>query len=410
MLTELGYSYDFYDGIFPADYGVYDIIIQGMDGGMVTQIPELASYISAGGCAIIIGGSQYQPFALDVDAHLMDIDETNYFWTTVVGTPDITVLDPGHPLAAGLPSPYDFVDPSATYYMLRILDPTAYPVAVNGDGWSAIVTKDLGGGKFTWFINSPYELYYTDPGDYNYLKTYLGNAIDWCMGPVFEYSFQLSPYGNIIHVNYNPGGWLNGYMTLGPENWNPVLGKAKGGWFYMAIDIYPDETPGYYETMFLKGKISTREGEYIITNDGMGYDGPISVTLVPVAVSAEAQGPDITERLSTEVAPSAWYHFQMNPYSDVAHMNTNPGGWLNGYVDPYIPPAPLLGFAHLGKFYYGYDGIGTGYTLGFVAGVVPTRDGDFIATADGSDYIGPEYIWLTPVSGQIPAEGVLSLK
>ncbi len=182
-LTELGYSYDFYEYTFPVDYSMYDIVIQGMDGGYVHQIPELASFIDAGGCAIILGGSGWEPLVLDVDAYLMDVNETNYGWKIVTGTPDITVVNPAHPLASGLPMTYDFVDDGASFYMLRIVDPAVDLIATNGDGEKAIVAKPLGGGKFSWFVNSPYESYWLDPDDYLYLKTYLGNAITWCIPP-----------------------------------------------------------------------------------------------------------------------------------------------------------------------------------------------------------------------------------
>jgi len=129
----------------------------------------------------------------------------------------------------------------------------------------------------------------------------------------------------------------------------------------------------------------------------MSYFGPWDVTLVPVAAqSEELEGSDITEVLGSEVTPEAWYTFQVNPYIDIVHLNTNPGGWLNGYDEVYEPDAPVLGFAEGGRFYFGVDGIGTYYTLGFVAGTVSTRDGDWIMTIDGTDVVGPTYIWLTP--------------
>lgn len=216
----------------------------------------------------------------------------------------------------------------------------------------------------------------------------------------FQYHFRLDPYATVIHLNTNPGGWLNGYMTGGPTDWNPVLGKYEAGRFYMAIDIYPDATPGYYETLFLVGTVATRTGQFIRTHDGMSYDGPYDVTLVPVtAQSEELEGPDITEVLLSRVTPEAWYTFQLSPFSDIVHLNTNPGGWLNGYDEVSIGDSPVLGFAEGGRFYFGIDHLcddARRYTLCFVAGTVPTRDGDIIRTTDGTGYVGPEDVWLTP--------------
>jgi len=216
-------------------------------------------------------------------------------------------------------------------------------------------------------------------------------------GEEFQYHFRLDPYANVIHLNTNPEGWLNGYMTGGPANWNPVLGKYEAGRFYMAIDIYPDQSPGYYETLFLVGTVATRTGQLIRTYDGMTWDGPYNVNLVPAAQTEELQGLDITEALDSQVTPVAWYVFQINPYAEIVHLNTNPGGWLNGYDETPEPDAPVLGFYEGGRFYFGMDGIhGAPITLIFIAGEVSTKDGYMIRTKDGTSYVGPDYIWLTP--------------
>jgi len=234
------------------------------------------------------------------------------------------------------------------------------------------------------------------------VPTLIHNALAWAAQPqpAFQYHFRLAPSINVIHLNVNPGGWLNGYMTGGPTGWNPVLGKYETGRFYMAIDIYPDQTPGYYEMLFLVGTVATRTGQLIQTTDGLSYDGSYNVNLVPaVAQIEELQGPDITEVSGSQVTPEAWYTFQLNPFADIIHLNTNPGGWLNGYDEEPEPDAPVLGFAEEGKLYFGIDGVyeGTYYTLLFVAGTVSTRDGDIIRTVDGRTFVGSEYVWFTPV-------------
>ena len=178
VLDELGYSYDYFSyGSFPADYSAYRTIIQAMDGGTTLQIPELADYIEAGGRAILLGGSNWAPFVQDVNTYLMGVNITYHSWRQVSGYPHIQTTDLSHSLARALPVTYNFTSMSATNYMLRITDPEPDVVAMNGDGYKAIVKKKLDNGTFTWFINSPYEGYWTDAGDYNYLKTFLGNAL-----------------------------------------------------------------------------------------------------------------------------------------------------------------------------------------------------------------------------------------
>jgi hypothetical protein len=406
ILTELGYSYDYYEVAFPPDYSVYDLIIQGMDGGTVTQIPELATYISAGGCAIILGGSYYEPFVLDVDAHLMDVDELNYGWTTVVGSPHITVIDPGHPLAVGLPSTYDFVDLGATYYMLRILDPLAYPVAENGDGYKAIVTKELGDGKFTWFINSPYDSYWADPGDYSYLKTYLGNAIDWCARPPFQHSLRLNPFTDVVHFNLvMPDKWIYGINEAGYSV--PILGKAGGGMVYWACDL----PAGGIEMYFVEINIATRDGYMYRIHDDMSLTGPDYVWLTPV--TGEAEGVSADDAMAAESSPQSVHTFQLNPYIDIVYLYDDIVPWLYGYHDvegnPAFP-APMLGYAGGGRFYWGtdfVDGSG-GYELLFLAGSVGGKDGYIIRTTDGYSYAPPTYVWLTPAGYGETYKGTLA--
>jgi len=194
ILDELGYTYDYYPGWsaadYPSDYSIYNVIIQAMNGGTALQIPKLADYINNGGRAVLLGGSGLASFANDVNTYLMSVDTTKYGWATVIGTPDITIVDPLHPLAKDLPATYDFVNNFATYYMLRITDATPKVVATNGDGYKAIVTKTMGYGKFTWFINNPEQSFWTNPGDYSYLKTFLRNALMRATGFCYDYTIS----------------------------------------------------------------------------------------------------------------------------------------------------------------------------------------------------------------------------
>ena len=178
-LNELGYTYVFYQtdnfSLIPGGLSPYDVVIVGADGGYIDQEPGVAalySFLNGGGRVIFLGGSAYEPFVDGVDWYLMDVNTTNYFWEQVSGTPHLDIVDPTHPLASGL-TDYTFTNLGATYYMLRITDPAIDIVAENGDGYPALITT----GNLIWFINSPYQSYWTDPSDYNVLKTIIKNSL-----------------------------------------------------------------------------------------------------------------------------------------------------------------------------------------------------------------------------------------
>lgn len=301
------------------------------------------------------------------------------------------------------------LDPSDGTVVYSFASPGSDPVGLTWDGdylWHSdcgtdtIYKLDPSDGSVVLSFASPASkpwdlawdgayLWNADTGANTVYKIYVG---------VFQYHFRLSPGVNVVHLNVTPEGWLHGYMTGGPTGWNPVLGKYEAGRFYMAIDILPDQEPGYYEMLFLVGTVATRTGQLIQTYDGMKYFGPHDVDLVPAgAESEELQGPDITEVSGSQMTPAAWYVFQISPYSEIVHLNTNPGRWLNGYDETPEPDAPVLGFYEGGRFYFGMDGIhGAPITLIFIAGEVPTRDGNMIRTEDGTTFDGPIPIWLTP--------------
>ena len=223
-LDELGYTYDFYDwdfGPVPSiDYSQYDVVIQASDGGMVsgTNMDELAAFVAGGGKLIYLGGSSLSNVVSDIDTYLLDVDTVNYYWTTVTGTPHLQVVNPTHPLAAGLPASYNFGDVSATYYMLRITDATATVVAENGDGYPALVTKNIGSGILIWFINSPAEDYWTWASDYTILKTIIRNALEYGAAAEPEVSvstntWEYSP-GDTMIVSYDITNPTDSALTL----------------------------------------------------------------------------------------------------------------------------------------------------------------------------------------------------
>jgi len=225
VLDELGYTYDFYDwdiwDVPPSiNYSQYDVVIQASDGGMVlgTNMDELASFVAGGGKLIYLGGSSLSNVVSDIDTYLLDVDTTNYYWTTVTGTPHLQVVNPTHPLAAGLPASYNFSDVSATYYMLRITDATATVIAENGDGYPALVTENIGSGVLIWFINSPAEDYWTWASDYSILKTIIRNALEYGVAAEPEVSvstntWEYSP-GDIMIVSYDITNPTDSALTL----------------------------------------------------------------------------------------------------------------------------------------------------------------------------------------------------
>jgi hypothetical protein len=202
ILDGIPHAYDFYDtaDLSSIDFSPYDIIILGMDGGQTDQadMAHLATYINAGAKLIIVGGSSLAAFAQGLNDNFIQIDTANYGWTQVSGTPDMTVVDAGHPLASGLPGTYNFVDNRASYYMARITDVGVRVLAENGDGHPCYVCKPIGQGEVIYFTNSAYQSYWADAGDYAILDTILRNAIEHSCGPVCETTWD-------VYLGTSPG-------------------------------------------------------------------------------------------------------------------------------------------------------------------------------------------------------------
>lgn len=213
--------------------------------------------------------------------------------------------------------------------------------------------------------------------------------------PEFQYHFQLNPYSDVIHMNINPGRWLNGFAET-VSYIAPVLGYYEYGYAYIAID-FPAGI--YYDLAFLVINIATRDGHMIRITDDLEIAPPEYVWLT-IAAEAPTEGPTIAEASEAEITPQAWYDFQMNPWADIVSLNTDMAPWLWGISNAggSCYPAPVLGYTQFGKFYFAMDwvdGEGGCYEMGFVAGTIATRDGNLIRTHDGMSYVGPTYIWLT---------------
>jgi len=81
------------------------------------------------------------------------------------------------PAGEGLPASKTFANGSASLYMLRINDPAAKVVAMNGDGHPVLVHKSIGSGTLVYFIDTPYGGFWNDPGDYAEFKQIVQNAL-----------------------------------------------------------------------------------------------------------------------------------------------------------------------------------------------------------------------------------------
>jgi hypothetical protein len=244
-----------------------------------------------------------------------------------------------------------------------------------GDGWDGIVDM------FPW------------------MAKFYKETVEW------DYAFQLSPFSDIVHLNYNPDGWLNGINEAGYVA--PVLGKHHGKKAYIACDL----PAGGIEMYFLVITPATMTGEMYRIWDDLSLTGPDAITLIPVAAGAEGETAD--EASGAKISPESMYTFQMNPFIDLCYIYDDLKPWLWGYQDVVgFPgyPAPVLGYAIGSRFYWAadfVDGHG-GYELLFLAGSIPTRDGNIIRTVDGYSYDGPTYVWLTPAGVGETYKGALA--
>jgi hypothetical protein len=187
-LTDLAVGFDVYVGDYfdTVDLSPYTDVFVAMDGGLVedASIVNVKNWCAAGGNLHFYGGTCWQNYAIAMNTHLVQNDTNNYCWQTVYGAPHSQVTDAGHYLAYNLPTTYNFVDISATYYQMRATDPLISVAAVNGDGYSHLFSKAIGAGNFDICINSSYGGYYTNPTDYDWLKQVVFNMLNQVPSPV----------------------------------------------------------------------------------------------------------------------------------------------------------------------------------------------------------------------------------
>ena len=258
-LAEMGWGFDLYhtySDFSAIDLSSYGTVIVAMGGGKIgeTSIQNIAGFANNGGNLVMLGGSEWAPFANAVDAHLLSIDESNYFWEWGYGDPDLRVTEPFHQLAGNLHPAHEFDNGNATYYMIRSQDPAAEEVAVNGDGVPTILKKKLGSGTLSWFINSPYDGFWGNTPDYDLLKQVVNNSLGvsfpspdsaprglaWAMGNLWNVNSWdgRSTYGQKIYQIYPPtGAPVADFVTPGDSL---PLGMTFDGTYFWHSDFGTD--------------------------------------------------------------------------------------------------------------------------------------------------------------------------
>jgi len=175
-LNELGVTYDYMltDDYIGIDFDPYDTVIFATSGGHPDPVPLrcVTRLANEGKRLILIGGSAYEDFRYAV---WVDLDP-DYSWA-IPAAPHFILTNPGPPLGVGLPAAHDFSDERAAYYMGRCTDSAAEAAAENGDGWPCLFSKRIADGIFSWFINSPRDVYWTDPDDFALLKQIIWNLL-----------------------------------------------------------------------------------------------------------------------------------------------------------------------------------------------------------------------------------------
>ena len=259
VLNEEGLLYDivYVPPITGIDFSPYSVVILGMDGGTFTvaDIQALRTgVIDAGKRLIFAGGTCWVDFATGVNDYLVLNDTNNYCWT-ISSTPNWTLTDPSHGLAEGLPDSLNFVNSSAAYYQIRVNDPLAQVVGLNGDGWPMyFYMGDYGDGDFIWMIDSAYSYYWADPSDYAFFKQTLLNAINYAAGADVPWFSEVPVSGTV-----------------------PAEGSIDVSMFFTATVAAGVNQPGeYLATLTVKG-----------TPD---LEVPVSMTVLPSATMGQVKG------------------------------------------------------------------------------------------------------------------------
>lgn len=94
------------------------------------------------------------------------------------------------------------------------------------------------------------------------------------------------------------------------------------------------------------------------------------------------------------------YHFRINPYIDVFHMNLTADGWLKGVVTTASYEVPLLGKFEGGRAYVAWDLPAGGIEMGFVVIATSSAAGSMLRIMDDLTVVGPETVWFTAVASE----------
>lgn len=99
--------------------------------------------------------------------------------------------------------------------------------------------------------------------------------------------------------------------------------------------------------------------------------------------------------------PVYQYHFRLNPYIDVFHMNLTDGDWINGIVTTPDYTVPLLGKYWGGWVLIAWDLPAGGIEMGFVYIRASSMAGYMMRIMDDLSTIGPETVWFTAATATI---------
>jgi len=180
-LRELGVPYDYvYTERFASvDFTPYKTIVVTMNGGYIeaADVQALANAAASGKHLIMLGGTNYPPYYNGLQTYLLQ--HTGQQGWAASAPPHLTVTAPSDPLATGIPSPNNFSDYNASAYMLRVSDPAAGVVAVNGDGHPALLHKQIGAGSLVYFVNVPDSYFWYIERDYQVQRQVIQNALAW---------------------------------------------------------------------------------------------------------------------------------------------------------------------------------------------------------------------------------------
>lgn len=227
VLNNLGKTYDFVPtaNLSSLNFSNYGTIILGMEGGSVDYpgMTSLASAVNAGARLIILGGTSLAPYATGLNDFFIRINTNNFNWQLVSGSPKFSVTAPSHPLAAGLPTTYNFANNNATYFMARVTDGSATTVAMNGDGFACLTTRPIGLGAMVMFINSASDSYWGTAADFAVLSTVISNSLSYIGGNVG----QPIPITPAVSGSFTNGTWTGNITALAPTT-NLVLRADDG--------------------------------------------------------------------------------------------------------------------------------------------------------------------------------------